>query len=303
MPVLQVWKAGTVMFNKRSLANLQVRLPALVIGGGLTGIDTTTEVAAYYPVQVEKFLRRWEDLLADGGDEAALRTEFDAEEREVLNEFLEHGRAIRGERARAAAAGEAPNFAPLIAAWGGVSLVYRRGLKDSPAYRLNHEEIAKFHEEGVRFIERLAPLACLPDEQGALRAVEFERHQQAVKDGPWLPSGERVSLPARSLFVAAGTQPNITYEHERPGTFQVEPKTKSFRPFVAARSDDGKLQLRLPHPGEIGFFTSYLEHGRTVSFYGDNHPAYAGSVVRAMASAKDGALTAVAVRQAVETLA
>ncbi|HEY3254338.1 MAG TPA: FAD-dependent oxidoreductase, partial [Polyangiaceae bacterium] len=276
-------------FSKNSLANLQVRLPALVIGGGLTGIDTTTEVAAYYPVQVEKFLLRWENLLADGADEATLRAGYDAEESQVLNEFLEHGRAVRRERARAAAAGEAPDFAPLIAAWGGVSLVYRRGLKDSPAYRLNHEEIAKFHEEGVRFIEHLAPLACLPDEYGALRAVEFERHQQAVKGGPWTVSGERVTLPARSLFVAAGTQPNITYEHERPGTFQVEPKTKSFRPFVAAHCDDGRLQLRLPHAGEIGFFTSYLEHGRTVSFYGDNHPAYAGSVVRAMASAKDGA--------------
>jgi NADPH-dependent glutamate synthase beta subunit-like oxidoreductase/NAD(P)H-flavin reductase len=276
-------------FSKRSLANLQVRLPALVIGGGLTGIDTATEAAAFYPVQVEKILQRWEELLAGGADEAALEAEFDAEEREVLGEFLEHGRAIRKERARAAAAAEAPNFAPLIAAWGGVSLVYRRGLEDSPAYRLNHEEIAKFHEEGVRFIERLAPLACLPDEHGALRAVEFERHQQALSGGPWLPSGERITLPARSLFVAAGTQPNITYEHERPGTFQVEPKTKSFRPFVATRGDDGHVQLRLPHAGEIGFFTSYLEGGRTVSFYGDNHPGYAGSVVRAMASAKDGA--------------
>ena len=276
-------------FNKDSLANIQVRLPALVIGGGLTGIDTTTEVAAYYPVQVEKFLLRWEHLLSDGGDEEKLRAGFDAEEQQVLDEFLEHGRTVRRERARAAAAGEMPDFAPLIAAWGGVSLVYRRGLEDSPAYRLNHEEIAKFHEEGVRFIERLAPLACLPDEHGALRAVEFERYQQTVKGGPWRASGERVTLPARSLFVAAGTQPNITYEHERPGTFQVEPKTKSFRPFVAARGDDGKLQLRLPHAGEIGFFTSYLDGERTVSFYGDNHPAYAGSVVRAMASAKDGA--------------
>ncbi|HYQ01856.1 MAG TPA: FAD-dependent oxidoreductase [Polyangiaceae bacterium] len=276
-------------FSKRSLANLQVRLPALVIGGGLTGIDTTTEVAAYYPVQVEKFLGRWENLLADGNGEAALRTEFDAEEREVLDEFLEHGRAIRRERARAAAAGEAPNFAPLIAAWGGVSLVYRRGLKDSPAYRLNHEEIAKFHEEGVRFIEHLSPLACLPDERGALRAVEFERQGPATKTGAPAGTGERITLPARSLFVAAGTQPNITYEHERPGTFQVEPKTKSFRPFVAVHGDDGHLMLRLPQAGEIGFFTSYLQGGRTVSFYGDNHPAYAGSVVRAMASAKDGA--------------
>jgi len=276
-------------FSKRSLANLQVRLPALVIGGGLTGIDTTTEVAAYYPVQVEKFLQRWQNLLADGGDEAALRAGFDAEESEILSEFLEHGHAVRAERARAAAAGEAPDFAPLVAAWGGVSLVYRRGLKDSPAYRLNHEEIAKFHEEGVRFIEHLAPLACVPDEHGALSAVEFERHQQTIKGGPWTASGERVTLPARSLFVAAGTQPNITYEHERPGTFQVEPKTKSFRPFVATRGDDGQLKLRLPQAGEIGFFTSYFQGGRTVSFYGDNHPTYAGSVVRAMASAKDGA--------------
>ena len=42
-----------------------MRLPALVVGGGLTGIDTTTELAAYYPLQVEKFLARWEALAAE----------------------------------------------------------------------------------------------------------------------------------------------------------------------------------------------------------------------------------------------
>jgi NADPH-dependent glutamate synthase beta subunit-like oxidoreductase/NAD(P)H-flavin reductase len=277
-------------FKKDSLASLQVRLPALVIGGGLTGIDTTTEAAAYYPVQVEKFLARWEALVAaNGGNEPAALATYDAEELAVAREFLEHGRAIRAERVRAAAADEAPDFAKLVNAWGGVSLVYRRGMKDSPAYRLNHEEISKFHEEGVRFIEKLAPLACIPDQQGALSAVEFERHEQTGEGGAWKATGDHVTLPARSLFVAAGTQPNITYEHERPGTFQVEPRTKSFRPFVAVRAEDGHLQLRLPHEGEVGFFTSYLHQGRTVSFYGDNHPIYAGSVVRAMASARDGA--------------
>ena len=277
-------------FKKDSLANLQVRLPALVIGGGLTGIDTTTEAAAYYPVQVEKFLARWEALLAaNGGDEAAAFKTYDAEEAVVAREFLEHGRAIRAERARAAAAGDEPNFAELVNEWGGVSLVYRRSIKDSPAYRLNHEEITKFHEEGVLFIEKLSPVACIPDETGALEAVEFERHEPVGEGGSWKKVDSNVRLPARSLFVAAGTQPNITYEHERPGTFQIEPRTKSFRPFVAVRPEDGPLQLRLPHDGEVGFFTSYLHHGRTVSFYGDNHPVYAGSVVRAMASAKDGA--------------
>ncbi|MBC7778565.1 MAG: FAD-dependent oxidoreductase, partial [Proteobacteria bacterium] len=39
-----------------SIANMQVRLPVVVIGGGLTAVDTATESLAYYPVQVEKFL-------------------------------------------------------------------------------------------------------------------------------------------------------------------------------------------------------------------------------------------------------
>ena len=42
--------------KKDSIANLQIRLPAVVIGGGLTAIDTATEALAYYPIQVEKFL-------------------------------------------------------------------------------------------------------------------------------------------------------------------------------------------------------------------------------------------------------
>ncbi len=271
-------------FKRDSLASLQVRLPALVIGGGLTGIDTTTEAAAYYPVQVEKFLERWEAL----GHEAAATLEltYDHEEREVALEFLEHGRAVRAERTRAVAAGEVPNFAPLVEKWGGVSLVYRRDMSDSPAYRLNHEEITKFFEEGVRFVEKLAPLACVPDERGALKAVEFER--LALVDGELKGTGEQVTLPARSLFVAAGTSPNVTYERERPGSFEIDHRAKAFKSFKAVRGDDGALKLEDAGSG-VGFFTSYLRDGHTVSYYGDNHPVYAGSVVRAMASAKDGA--------------
>ena len=48
-----------------SLANLQIRLPIVVIGGGLTAVDTATESLAYYVVQVEKFLKRYELLAAE----------------------------------------------------------------------------------------------------------------------------------------------------------------------------------------------------------------------------------------------
>ncbi|HXU61683.1 MAG TPA: FAD-dependent oxidoreductase, partial [Polyangia bacterium] len=265
-------------FKKESLASLQVRLPAIVVGGGLTGIDTTTEVAAYYPIQVEKFLDRWE-ALGGNGTEGDLARLYDLEETEIAREFLEHGRAVRAERARAAAAGEKPDFAPLVAKWGGVSLVYRKSMADSPAYRLNHEEITKFFEEGVRFVEQLSPVACIPDEHGALKAVEFER----------TGGGEKVTLPARSLFVAAGTSPNVTYERERPGSFEIDVKAKAFKSHRAVVKEDGTIALEPVERGQVGFFTSYLRDNRAVSYYGDNHPIYAGSVVRAMASAKDGA--------------
>ncbi|NQU59459.1 MAG: FAD-dependent oxidoreductase, partial [Rhodospirillales bacterium] len=50
-----------------SVANLNIRLPVVVIGGGLTAIDTATEALAYYVKQVEKFLTRHEKLDANGG--------------------------------------------------------------------------------------------------------------------------------------------------------------------------------------------------------------------------------------------
>ncbi len=50
----------------------------------------------------------------------------------------------------------------------------------------------------------------------------------------------------------------------------------------------GEIMLRQAERGEVGFFTSYHNDGKLISYYGDNHPKYAGNVVKAMASAKDG---------------
>jgi NADPH-dependent glutamate synthase beta subunit-like oxidoreductase len=142
----------TGAFKKDTLSNLQVRLPAVVIGGGLTGVDTATEIFAYYPVQVEKMLEKYETIVAEFGEESVW-SKFDDEEVGVFQEFLDHGKAVRAERARADEAGEEPNFVPLVQGWGGVLLVYRKRLQDSPAYRLNHEEVQKALEEGINFVE------------------------------------------------------------------------------------------------------------------------------------------------------
>src|SRR5439155_1808436 len=73
----------TGAFKRSALPNLQVRLPALVIGGGLTAIDTATELFAYYPVQVEKTLDRYERLVQEMGKDTVLAT-FNTYEREIL---------------------------------------------------------------------------------------------------------------------------------------------------------------------------------------------------------------------------
>ncbi len=276
----------TGTFKKNSLANLQVRLPAIVIGGGLTAIDTATELFAYYPVQVEKVLGRYE-IMCGELNEAQVRAGYDAEELQILDEFLGHGRAIRAERERAASAGELPDFIPLVRSWGGVTLAYRKSLLDSPAYRLNHEEIGKAFEEGIAYAEMLSPVEALSDEFGHVQALLFEK--QIVEDGRWKDSGTIVELPARTVMIAAGTSPNVIYEKEHAGTFKLDKWKQFFQSYSLGAENE---LIEDDEAGrDRGFFTSYQHPSRReklVTFYGDNHPKYAGNVVKAMASAKYG---------------
>jgi NADPH-dependent glutamate synthase beta subunit-like oxidoreductase/NAD(P)H-flavin reductase len=276
----------TGAFKKNSLANLQVRLPAVVIGGGLTAIDTATELFAYYPVQVEKVLARYETMCAELSEDS-VRSGYDREELAILDEFLAHGRAVRDERARAAAAGEAPDFIPLVRSWGGVTIAYRKSMLDSPAYRLNFEEIEKAFEEGIAYAEMLSPVEAVADEFGHVRSLLFEK--QVVEDGRWKDSGEIVEMDARTVMIAAGTAPNVIYEKEHPGTFKLDKWKQFFQSYSLGVNRE--LIEDEEASRDRGFFTSYQhpsEREKLISFYGDNHPKYAGNVVKAMASAKDG---------------
>jgi NADPH-dependent glutamate synthase beta subunit-like oxidoreductase/NAD(P)H-flavin reductase len=267
----------TGAFKKDALSNLQARLPAVVIGGGLTGVDTATELMAYYPIQVEKILDRYDALVRDLG-EARVRGMMDAEEQGILDEFRAHGGAVKKERERARAAGETPNFIDLIRGWGGVTLAYRKRMQDAPAYRLNHEEVALALQEGISVTENMNPVAAVPDEFGHVKAMAFTR-----------ADGSTVELPARTVLVAAGTVPNVTYEKEHPGSFNLDAKQKFFKGFKAVPVESGRQPRPFTlEPDPNGFFTSHDTGGKFVTYYGDNHPRYNGNVVKAMASAKYG---------------
>lgn len=273
--------------KESSLANMQVRLPAGVIGGGLTAIDTCTEALAYYPIQVEKVLHRYEKLCNIDG-EAKVRGMYDPEEIEILDEFLDHGRKIHAERQRAEAAGETPNFLPLLESWGGVTMFYRKGIEDSPAYRQNAEEITEALDEGIRLAPGMSPLEAIEDQNGHIAGVKFEKLK--LEEGRWVHDTE-MTVPLKSLFVAAGTSPNTIYESEHPESFimdrkfyqRYEPNWNGPLPELVASADEMQVKIGKPAP-----FTSYARNGRYITFYGDNHPVYAGNVVKAMASAKHG---------------
>jgi NADPH-dependent glutamate synthase beta subunit-like oxidoreductase/NAD(P)H-flavin reductase len=265
-----------------SIANMQVRLPVVVIGGGLTAIDTATESLAYYVVQVEKFLQRYEILAAEIGEDA-IREPWDAEEREIAEEFLSHGRAIRAERARAAAQGRAPRIIELLQGWGGVTIAYRRRLIDSPSYTLNHEEVEKALEEGIVFAEGLTPLAVDIDDYGAVKGIRFTK-QRLADDDAWHADGEHW-LPAETIFVAAGTQPNTVLAREYPAHFVLDGK------YFRACDEDGnpvKPQYSAAKPDRPDVLLSRTGDGRFISFFGDLHPSFFGNVVKALGSTKQG---------------
>src|SRR5205814_7642385 len=128
-------------------------------------------------------------------------------------EYRGDGSQIRHESARAGLAGEAPNFVPLMRSWGGVTIAYRKRMVDSPAYRLNHEEVIKALEEGITFAENLNPVEAVPDERGAVEAVVFKREG---RPSPSANGAGVVTMRARTILVAAGRTATRTCPAEPP---------------------------------------------------------------------------------------
>ncbi len=252
-----------------SIANMQVRLPIVVVGGGLTAIDTATESLAYYRVQVEKFLTR-----AEGSGLDDFLCGLQGAERVIADEFITHARAIRGELKAAAEEARPERVLELLQTWGGATLAYRKRLIDSPAYTLNHEEVELALQEGIRFAENLNPLRIETDASGAACAFVFDSG-----------GGDEVKLLARAIFVAAGTQPNTVLAREDATTFTLDGK------YFAAIDEQGapvKPATALSKPEAAHVLLQLDEEARSISFFGDLHPSYFGNVVKALGSAKQG---------------
>ena len=249
----------TGAFKRDALPNLQVRLPAIVIGGGLTAIDTATELMAYYPVQVEKTLDavRGARRRARRGSACARRTT--PRSASCSTSICAHGRAVRAERARAAEAGEAPDFIPLVRGWGGVTIVYRKRMVDSPAYRLNHEEVIKALEEGhhVRREPEPGRSAARRERRAARGDLQARSAEGAGR------AGRPSTLPARTMLRRGG---DVAEHHLREGSARDVRARREEEVLPAARRRRRTATARSTLvPDADGFFTSYDADGRFVT--------------------------------------
>ncbi|HXN14942.1 MAG TPA: pyridine nucleotide-disulfide oxidoreductase, partial [Usitatibacter sp.] len=97
-------------------------------------------------------------------------------------------------------------------------------------------------------------------------------------------SEREVELPARTLLIAAGTQPNTVLAREDPLHFELDGR------YFAAVDEDGHpvTPERSAKPAQARVLMSRESENRYMSFFGDLHPSYFGNVVKAMGSAKQG---------------
>ncbi|UJQ21433.1 FAD-dependent oxidoreductase [Wolbachia endosymbiont of Delia radicum] len=262
---------GALKFD--SIANLQVRMPIVVIGAGLTAIDTATEALAYYPIQVEKFLLRYE-ILVDKYGKDCVEKDWTEEEREIANEFISHAQLIREKQKLAKKENREIKILELMQSLGGVKVIYRKELKDSPSYRLNSEEVQNGLSEGIYFIENLEPVEVVTDKYNHAESIKLIDTK----------SGEIKRIKARSIFIAAGTEPNTVIATEDKKHFKL-----SNGYFTHLNSSGKEIDpIFSPKMQNKDRILVYKQGNKTISFFGDLHPSYSGSVVKAMASAKNG---------------
>src|SRR5262249_60776430 len=143
----------------------------------------------------------------------------------------------------------------------------------------NHEEVAKAREGGIGFAERWPPQEVLLDQFGCARALPLSSQAQADSDPA--AAARDVVLPARTILVAAGTQPNTVLGREEPQHVQID--GKHFQAF----DEDGRKVTpeRITKPSAAHVLMSVRADGRAISFFGDLHPSFAGNVVNPIPTA------------------
>lgn len=286
-------------FKRDIFSNLQIRMPAIVLGGGLTAVDSACELLSYYQRQVEKFAIKTKEIIAKIG-EKSFWDSLSLEQRQIAQEFLQHA--------------SCEDLQKYLQNNKMVTLAYHKKINLSPAYRNNHKELIEAIAEGVNIEEEVVVFSVEVDNFENLMAVNVEKFDSQLQTKSYFKKD------CRSLLIAYGTEPNITIVTTDKISIPLErisgrisekisgeiieeiiggipgettkkadnDKEKECCQYFANSKSPEVLATLVEFKGrKFNFITKFIaETGQSISYIGDLHPDFNGSVVKAMASAK-----------------
>ena len=190
-------------------------LPAVVIGGGLTAIDTATELLAYYLVQVEKIAERVASRSSRRraprpSARCSTRRSGSSSQEQLAARDASSTTSATAPRAKAASR----DVQPLLDEWGGVTLVYRKRVarlaRVPPEPRGGAEE-----PRGGRALRREP------------RADRGRARRARPREGDEVRAPRRRSLRGRAPRAHASASPRARAPTSRtrrstPGTFELD---------------------------------------------------------------------------------
>lgn len=222
-----------------------LKLPIAIIGSGLTAIDAATEAQVYY-IRFTMQVAFWADSVGlDKLVEGCSKDEVD-----IVSTWIRHGEYIRQHQK------DSEKLSAYIQKEGGVHILYRRSMVESPAYRTHAMELEKALEQGIQYHEYMNPIS-VENQRGWVSFILCQNRKEQLK------------FKAQTVLIATGSKPNIAYYYENRNFLEIE---------------EGYYKR------ENEFFAKSEVYPGYISIIGDLHPKYHGSVVGALASAKDSYL-------------
>lgn len=169
-------------YQKNSWANLTIDMPVVVIGGGLTAIDTATEAQRYYIRQIEKIYER-ANVLKQNGAFDIFYNQLNDDEKKQFHRWYDHAQEWWLEKEKALSSSQPLNAIPLLHKWGGVTVLYRKDFHHAPALKLNVEEVQHALNEGIFIQDQASDIDFMTTELGVLKGVSYkdqDDHQQII---------------------------------------------------------------------------------------------------------------------------
>jgi NADPH-dependent glutamate synthase beta subunit-like oxidoreductase/NAD(P)H-flavin reductase len=174
---------------------------------------------------------------------------LDLEEKQIATQFLQDASLLANQQLKT-----------------NVSIVYRKEINKSPAYALNDLEVQQAINQGINIIEKQEIIKIITNEFGAVCAVMLS---------------DNTIISCKALIFATGTSANIS-----PALSDNLPLPHNQCNFTFAQLPTSMQQVFANLPNFINQIN--YKNYQAISFFGDLHPQFSGSVVKAMASAKQG---------------